>query len=66
MLKIVGFMALSVVVFVEVTSIGWEGPSAALSTALKFAVGAFLWLFGMNFLPGWIRGPRWLRLHLSR
>ena len=65
-LRIVGFMALSMVIIIEAASIGHGGPIAALGTALKVAIGAFTWLFGMNFMLGWIRGPRWLRLHLSR
>lgn len=65
MLIIVGMMAVIIVVGGEVASIGHQPPLAALDGGLKFAAGAFAWLFGVNFLLGWIRGPRWLRKKLS-
>lgn len=65
MLLIVGIMALIIVIGAEVASIGHEGPLAALSSGLEIAAGAFAWLFGVNFVLGWIRGPRWLRKKLS-
>lgn len=30
----------------------------------KLAVLSFGWVFGMNYLLGWLRGPRWLRKQL--
>jgi hypothetical protein len=65
MLRIAGLMSLFIFIFVEATSFGRDGPVAALSFAMKAAVGAFTWLFGMNFLIGLVRGPRWLRARLS-
>ena len=65
MLRIVGLMSLGVIVFVEATSLKREGLLADLGTALEFAAGAFGWLFGMNYIFGWIRRPRWLKAHLS-
>ncbi len=65
MLSIVGLMSCGVIVFVEATSLKWGGPLANLGTALEFAAGAFSWLFGVNFVLGWIRGPRWLKANLS-
>jgi hypothetical protein len=65
MFRIVGLMSLFIFIFVEATSFERDGPVAALSFAMKAAAGAFVWLFGMNFLIGLVRGPRWLRAHLS-
>lgn len=64
MLWIVSAMATAVALFVLITSIGNEGMRAAADTAAKLAALAFGWLFGMNFLFGWLRGPRWLRRNL--
>lgn len=65
MLLLVGMMALLIVIGEGVASIGHEQPLAAVIGGLKLAAGAFAWLFGMNFLLGWIRGPRWLQRKLS-
>jgi len=64
MLWIVTAMAFAVALFVLLTSIGHEGMRAAAGTAAKLAALAFAWLFGMNFLFGWLNGPRWLRRNL--
>jgi hypothetical protein len=52
--------------FVEVTSIGHEGPLAAIPIAASFVAFAFVMLFGVNFLIAWLRGPRWLRAELRK
>lgn len=65
MLWIVIAMSVSVGLFILAASVGHEGMRIAAGTAAKFSVVAFAWLFGMNFLSGWLRGPRWLRRNLS-
>ena len=64
-LWIVSAMSVGVALFVLLTSVGHEGMPAAAGNAAKLAGLAFALLFGMNFLLGWLNGPRWLRRNLS-
>ncbi len=42
-----------------------EGRSPIPDVVWVFAIG-WLWLFGVNYVIGWIRFPRWLRTGLQR